>query len=86
MSQGGTDQRETDDLFGQIFGIERVHILKKSDRLIDVIEKITIVPENKLVFIEENPAIVATNGIKYRSFQISNILTMCDLFTYLCSS
>ena len=48
------DELEIDDLFGQIFGIERVHILKKSDALISVIEKITIVPENKLVFIEEN--------------------------------
>ena len=39
-----------DDLFGKIFGIERVHILKKSDSLKNVIEKITLAPENKLVY------------------------------------
>ena len=41
-----------DDLFGKIFGIERVHILKKQDNLQDVLEKISIVPENKLLYIE----------------------------------
>ena len=46
---------QIDDLFGKIFGIERVHVMKKSDKLQDVIEKISIVPENKLVYIEENP-------------------------------
>ena len=40
-----------DDLFGKVFGIERVHILNKSDSLRDVIEKISLVPEHKLVYI-----------------------------------
>ena len=41
-------------MFGKIFGIERVHILSKKDRLKDVIEKIQLIPESKLVFIEKN--------------------------------
>ena len=54
MVDSEDDKLQIDDLFGKVFGIERVHLLKKSDRLIDVIEKISIVPENKLVFVEEN--------------------------------
>lgn len=56
---------QIDSLFGNIFGIERVHILKKTDRLQDVIEKIAIVPEHKLVYVEDNEG----------SFKIQNILT-----------
>lgn len=44
-----------DQLFGRIFGIERVHVLNKSDRLQDVLEKIAIIPENKLVYVEDAP-------------------------------
>jgi hypothetical protein len=53
--------------------------MKKSDKLQDVIEKISIVPENKLVYIEENPN-------NKNSFQVQNILTQGDLLTYLCPS
>jgi len=56
---------QIDHLFGHIFGIERVHILKKTDRLQDVIEKIAIVPEHKLVYVED------IDG----SFSVLNILT-----------
>jgi hypothetical protein len=41
-------------LFGKIFGIERVHILNKTDTLREVIEKISLVPENKLLYVERN--------------------------------
>ena len=44
---------QIDQMFGRIFGIERVHILNKNDRLQDVIEKISIIPENKLVYVEQ---------------------------------
>lgn len=56
---------QIDNLFGHIFGIERVHILKKTDRLQDVIEKVAIVPEHKLVYVED----------KEGSFSVQNILT-----------
>jgi len=65
-----------DDLFGKIFGIERVHILKKQDNLQDVLEKISIVPENKLLYIEK------TTG--QDSYAVQNVLTLGDLLTYLC--
>lgn len=55
-NQGYVHDFQIDDLFGKIFGIERVHIMKKTDKLQEIIEKISIVPENKLVFIEENPS------------------------------
>lgn len=76
----GVDGIVIDDLFGKIFGIERVHILKKTDRLIDVLEKICLVPESKLVFVEENPNVGSQELT--RSFSINNILTLGDLFTY----
>jgi hypothetical protein len=63
-------------LFGQIFGIERVHIIKKTDRLQDVIEKIAIVPEHKLVYVEENE----------KTYSVQNILTQGELLNYLCRS
>lgn len=74
---GLDNEFQIDDMFGKIFGIERVHIMKKSDKLQDVIEKISIVPENKLVYIEENPN-------NKNSFQVQNVLTQGDLLTYLC--
>ena len=65
-----------DDLFGKIFGIERVHILKKQDTLQDVLEKISLVPESKLLYIEK------TAG--QDNYAVQNVLTLGDLLTYLC--
>ena len=59
------EELQIDSLFGKIFGIERMHILKKTDRLQDVIEKIAIVPEHKLVYVEDNDG----------CFTVQNILT-----------
>ena len=53
---------QIDSLFGRIFGIERVHILSKYDKLHDVIEKISIIPENKLVFVENTTVVVGKEG------------------------
>lgn len=42
-----------DDLFGRIMGIERVLLVdRQKDSILSVIEKIVIIPENKLVTIE----------------------------------
>jgi len=102
-SQGHSTAQEgnalqIDSLFSRIFGIERVHVLNKNDRLQDVIEKISIIPENKLVYVEENP-IVGANGQVLpgnadsddeegakNGYKISNILTLGYLLTYLCPS
>jgi pyoverdine/dityrosine biosynthesis protein Dit1 len=54
---------QIDSLFGKIFGIERMHILKKTDRLQDVIEKIAIVPEHKLVYVEDNDGCYTVQNI-----------------------
>ena len=69
-------QFKIDDLFGKIFGIERVHIIKRSDSLKDVIEKITLAPENKLVYIEH------TN--ENDSFVVQNVLTLKDFLAFIC--
>ena len=39
-------------MFGKVYGIERVLLLKKTDTLRDVIEKINLIPECKLVYID----------------------------------
>lgn len=42
-----------DELFGKIVGIERVLLLDKiQDTMVDVIEKINLVPEHKLLVVE----------------------------------
>lgn len=43
---------EIEDLFGKVFGIERVLLMKRNDTLKEVIEKITLIPENKLLFVD----------------------------------
>lgn len=94
LGDQGADGRnlQIDQLFGRIFGIERVHILNKNDRLQDVIEKISIIPENKLVYVENTPI---NNGQKDNNdsdedgnyaYQVRNILTLGDLLLYLCPS
>jgi len=60
-----------DSLFGKIYGAERVMLLTKKDTLRDVIEKMSLVPESKLIFVESyqgNP-------------RLKNILTVNDIFT-----
>ena len=65
MANFNFDDKELqiDSLFGKIFGIERMHILKKTDRLQDVIEKIAIVPEHKLVYVEDNDGCYTVQNI-----------------------
>ena len=49
--------QNVEDLFGQILGIERVLLVnRQTESLLDVIEKIAVIPENKLVFVD--PVIV----------------------------
>lgn len=85
---------QIDQLFGRIFGVERVHVLNKGDRLQDVIEKISIIPENKLVYVEDTPTGASKPQANEESddeddnlaYQVRNILTLGDLLTYLCPS
>lgn len=62
-----------EDLFGKIFGIERVLLLKKQDTLRDVIEKITLIPESKLVYID----------VEQGYPKMKNMLSLSDVFEYL---
>jgi hypothetical protein len=43
---------QIESLFGKVYGIERIMLLKKEDTLRDVIEKISLIPENKLVYVD----------------------------------
>lgn len=41
MSEGrASNETSIEDMFGKIFGIERVHLLQQNDRLQDVTEKL----------------------------------------------
>jgi hypothetical protein len=66
-----------DDLFGRIYGIERVMILQESDTLKDVIEKISLIPESKLVYVD----VIQHENMTYP--KIKTILTLSDLFLYI---
>ena len=54
-----------------------MHILKRTDSLKDVLEKITLAPENKLAYIEHSP-----EGAD--SFIVQNVLTLKDFLAYIC--
>lgn len=41
-----------EDLFGRIFGIERTMLITEKDTLKDVIEKLSLIPENKLLYVD----------------------------------
>ena len=64
---------EIEDLFGKVFGIERVLLLKKNDTLKEVIEKITLIQESKLVFVD----------VEQGFPKVKNMLALSDLFTFL---
>jgi hypothetical protein len=54
-------------------GIERLMLLQKKDTLRDIIEKISAIPENKLVYIE----------CSHGNPTVKSILTLSDLFSYI---
>jgi hypothetical protein len=64
---------EIEDLFGKVFGIERVMLLKKNDTLKEVIEKITLIPESKLVYVD----------VEQGFPKVKNMLALSDLFAFL---
>lgn len=80
-----SESLQIEDLFGKIYGIERTLLLKKTDTLKDVIEKITLIPECKLMYCDmisqDTPS-----GIAQSYPKIKNMLTLSDLFTYIDSS
>eukprot|EP00347_Sterkiella_histriomuscorum_P010749 403375069 len=66
---------DIEDLFGKVLGIERVLLMKKNDTLKDVIEKISLIPESKLIYVD----------VEQEYPKIKNILSLTDLFKYLAS-
>lgn len=64
---------EIEDLFGKVFGIERVLLMKKNDTLKEVIEKITLIPEGKLVYVD----------LEQGFPKVKNMLALSDLFAYI---
>ncbi len=66
---------QIEDLFGKIYGIERVLLIKRRDTLRDVIEKITLIPESKLVYVD----------VEQGQPKMKNLLSLSDLFEYLAS-
>jgi hypothetical protein len=67
---------QIEDLFGKIYGIERVLLMKKSDTLKDVIEKITLIPECKLLYVDVDQGYA----------KVKNMLALSDLFAYIATN
>ena len=67
---------QIEDLFGKVFGIERVLLMKKSDTLKEVIEKITLIPECKLLFVD----------VEQGYPKVKNMLALSDLFAYIATN
>ena len=45
-----------DDLFGKVIGVERVLLIdKQKDTMVEIVEKIALVPEHKLLIVEMIP-------------------------------
>jgi hypothetical protein len=59
-----------------VFGIERVLLMKKSDTLKEVIEKITLIPECKLLYVD----------LEQGFPKVKNMLALSDLFAYIATS
>ena len=76
----GLEDLQIEDLFGKIYGIERVLLMKKTDALKEVIEKITLIPESKLLFVD-----VETLDQTYYP-KVKNMLALSDLFAYIASN
>ena len=50
--------------------------MKKSDTLKEVIEKITLIPESKLVYVD----------LEYGHPKVKNMLALSDLFAYIATN
>lgn len=71
-----SEDLQIEDLFGKIFGIERVLLMKKSDALKEVIEKITLIPEAKLLYVD----------VEQGYPKVKNMLALSDLFAYIATN
>lgn len=67
------EEIEIEELFGKIYGIERVLLYNEDDTLKDVIEKISLVPECKLMYVD----------MKNGQPQIKNLISLSDIFSYI---
>lgn len=68
-----------DDLFGKILGIERVLLINRDeDSLLDVIEKINLIPEHKLLVVE--PVAIEINGRNVVKPRVQNVMSITDVF------
>ena len=76
----GLEDLQIEDLFGKIYGIERVLLMKKTDALKEVIEKITLIPECKLLFVD----VETQDQTSYP--KVKNMLALSDLFAYIASN
>ena len=67
-----------DDLFGKIVGIERVLLIDKAkDTLVDVIEKINLIPEHKLLVVE--PMGVEIQGRRVYKPKVRHVVSITDV-------
>jgi len=68
-----------DELFGKILGIERILLIdRQQDSLLDVIEKINLIPEHKLLVIE--PVNVIIGGRNVTKPRVQHVMSITDVF------
>jgi hypothetical protein len=67
-----------DDLFGKIVGIERVMLIDKTkDTLVEIIEKINLIPEHKLLVVE--PVAVMIQDRRVFKPKVRHVVSLTDV-------
>ena len=85
-----TRYEQVDELFGHIYGIERTLLIDpQEDSLLNLIEKIALIPENKLVLVEPMTItkVMAQGPQKVLTVpKIKGVISIYDVFTKMLSN
>jgi hypothetical protein len=74
----GKQYNSVDELFGKIVGIERVMLVDESkDTIVEIIEKINLIPEHKLLVVE--PVAVEVQGRKVFKPKVRHVVSITDV-------
>ncbi len=68
---------KVDELFGKILGIERVLLCDRSETLFEIIEKINLIPEHKLLVVE--PKLIYIDDKPVVKPVVKNVISLSDV-------
>jgi hypothetical protein len=75
---------KVDELFGKILGIERVLLCDRSETLYEIIEKINLIPEHKLLVVEPTKVFIRDKAfIKPLVKNVISLSDVCSVFQKL---